>query len=256
MARHLLWGEIDVVEEGRRRSIRKTAHRSAMLRYADRLRAGEEVSDDEFDQVYSEEVKSISFRHWSPVAVAKRAARLLEQMGATRVLDIGAGSGKFCVVGALATSGRFTGIEQRRSLVDVARMAAVRFGAERTHFVHTNMVDFDWEPFDGFYFYNPFQEQVEDGLYPIDQTITRSPDLHKAYLASATAKLIRAPVGTAVVTYCGFGGVMPSEYRCVHREEFHEASLILWVRAGYSKMVPQRVPADSAEGLPRANEAA
>ena len=36
------------------------------------------------------------------------------------VLDIGCGPGKFCIVGALATTGRFTGVEQRKHLCDAA----------------------------------------------------------------------------------------------------------------------------------------
>jgi len=216
-----------------------------VLKYAARLRSGEEVSDAEFDEVYTPEVKSISFLHWSPVAVARRAAILLAEAGATRVLDVGAGPGKFCVVGALATSVQFTGIEQRRNLVDVAMAAAIRFGVERAHFVHANIVDFDWDPFNGFYFYNPFQEQIEDDdIFAIDETLERSPELRRTYVASTIAKLVRAPIGSAVVTYCGFGGMMPSQYRRVHREEFQGARLALWVKEGYSTLLPQRVRAD------------
>jgi predicted RNA methylase len=219
-----------------------------VLKHAELVRAGEVVSDEEFDAVYTPDIRSLSFLHWSPVAVAMRAAQMLTEMGATRILDVGAGAGKFCIIGSLSSPIHFTGAEQRRNLVEVARTAALRLGADRTRFVHANIVDFDWDPFNGFYLYNPFQEQVEHDLHPIDQTLTRSSELHRTYVASTIAKLIRAPIGTAVVTYSGFGGVMPPQYRRVHRQEFRGAGIVLWVRGGYSKMLPRRLSAESAGG--------
>lgn len=133
-----------------------------MLKYGARLRAGEPISDEEFDAVYSSEVRSLSLRHWTPVSVARRAAYLLTGLGgATHILDVGAGPGKFCIVGALSTTAHFVGVEHRRRLVEVAQMAAVRFGADRAHVVHANLLDFDCRTFDGFYFYNPFREQLD-----------------------------------------------------------------------------------------------
>jgi SAM-dependent methyltransferase len=195
------------------------------------------VSDDEFDSVYSEQVRSASFRHWTPVAVARRAAQLLTGVGgATRILDVGAGPGKFCIVGALTTAARFAGIEQRPSLVEAAAVAVERFGTDRASVVHANMMDFDCTPFDGFYFFNPFRELVElCDAYPIDRTIDTSVALFKTYIACAIANLLRASVGTSVVTFHGFGGRMPPQYRRVLSEQTHGGELALWVRAPHSK---------------------
>ena len=220
-----------------------------MLDVAARLRAGESVSDGEFDGVFTSETESVSFRHWTPVTVARRAARLLVDAGATEILDVGAGPGKLCIVGALTTEARFTGLEQRPHLVEQAWTAAAKLAAGRARFVHGNLLDFDCTPFDGFYFFNPFQEQIEDDeAYPIDKTIERSPELHKTYVASATAALIRAPVGTVVVTFHGLGGPMPSHYRCVHRERTFAADLAVWVREERAKVSPRGLspPADDA----------
>src|SRR6516165_9063251 len=114
-----------------------------MLKVAARLRAGEAVTDGEFDQVFVPDVEAISFRHWTPVWVARRAAELLVHAGATEILDVGAGPGKFCIVGALTTAARFAGVEQRGGLVEQARQAAGKLGAARVRFVHSNLVDFD-----------------------------------------------------------------------------------------------------------------
>jgi hypothetical protein len=215
-----------------------------LLECAARLQVGKKVSDDEFDTVYAQKERSISFRHWTPVIVAIRAARLLTGMGATRILDVGAGVGKFCIVGALTTASHFSGVERRGNLVEIARSAAARFGAERTRFTHGNIVDFDCDPFDGFYLYNPFQELVEDDPLPIDQTAERSLTLHRAYLGAMKAKLIRAPVGTAVVTFNGFGGPMPSQYRRVRTEHFFSAELVLWVRKAEARILPRSSSAE------------
>ena len=216
-----------------------------LLECAARLHVGKKVTDDEFDTVYAHKERSISFRHWTPVVVARRAARLLTGMGATRILDVGAGVGKFCIVGALATEAHFSGVERRGNLVEIARSAAARFGAERTRFTHGNIVDFDCESFDGFYVYNPFQELVEDDPLPIDLTAERSPTLYRTCVGSMTAKLIRAPAGTAVVTFNGFGGPMPPQYRRVCTERFFSAELVLWVRSAHAKALPRQPSAES-----------
>mgnify|MGYP000969840975 CR=1 FL=1 len=70
--------------------------------------------DDRFDLAYPPEIRAKSKAHWTPVSIARRAAEFLVREPGTRVLDIGCGPGKFCIVGALGTEGRFTGIEQRQ----------------------------------------------------------------------------------------------------------------------------------------------
>jgi hypothetical protein len=217
-----------------------------MLVYGQRLRAGDPVSDEEFDAVYPPAVRAASARHWTPVQVARRAAQLLtETGGAARVLDIGAGPGKFCIVGALCTSGSFTGVEQRLNLVEAALAATPRFGAQRARVVHANLLDFDCSGFDGFYFYNPFREQIELDDDPIDGNLERSQENFKSYIATTIATLIRAPVGTAVVTFHGFGGRMPPQYRRVITQMVNGGELALWIRSSYSAMLKSRQGADA-----------
>ncbi|HVV48032.1 MAG TPA: class I SAM-dependent methyltransferase [Polyangia bacterium] len=203
------------------------------LDLARRLRAGERVPDAQFDQLFAPETRAVSFRHWTPVRVASRAAGLLTEAGASEILDVGSGPGKFCLVGALRTGARFTGVEQRRRLVEEAHIAAVELGADRAQFIHANLLEFDCSPFDGFYFYNPFHEHIEeDDLWPIDELVKRSPVLHRTYVATVAAALIRAPAGTLVATFHGFGAPMPRHYRRLHREQLGGGELTLWIRMG------------------------
>jgi hypothetical protein len=194
------------------------------------LRAGQLVTDRVFDRVFPTSIRLASHEYWTPVKVASRAARLLANIGAERILDVGAGPGKFCIVGALTTSAQFTGIEQRENLVHVARMAAWRLGADRVRFLHRNLVDFDFNLFDAFYLYNPFYEQLGTTALAIDDQIARSPSFYRRYVVTTTQKLARARIGTAVITYHGFGGVMPAGYRRVHQEPAGEDHLVLWVK--------------------------
>ncbi len=198
---------------------------------ATRLRAGEHVCDSEFDQIFAAATRSVSFRHWTPMSVATRAARLLTEAGAKEILDVGSGPGKVCIVGALTTAARFTGVEQRVRLVEEARAAAVALGADRARFVHGNFLELDCASFDGFYFYNPFQEHIDsDDIWPIDTALERSPVLHRTYVACVAAALIRAPVGTLVATFHGFGAPMPRHYRLLHTEDMCGGELTLWIR--------------------------
>src|SRR5258708_7840111 len=99
-------------------------------------------SDGAFDAVYDDGIRALSEQHWTPVAVAERAARLLALAGARRILDVGAGAGKFCIVGALCTGAEFVGVERREGLVRVARRAASDLRASRATFVHAKVETF------------------------------------------------------------------------------------------------------------------
>ena len=108
---------------------------------AEALRNGASPSDKIFDSVYPKSLQAISTVHFSPVAVAVRAAQLFEKAAVKRVLDVGSGVGKFCVIGSLCTkSAHFTGVEQRPALVQVARDSAARMRADRTEFLEGNAV--------------------------------------------------------------------------------------------------------------------
>ena len=196
------------------------------------LQRGELVSDNEFDKaVFLPAYRGLVSRlHWTPMDVAVRAATLLAGGGCRRILDIGAGVGKFCIVGALTTSADFVGVEQRVRLVEAARTAAERAGASRASFVHANVVDIDFADFDGVYLYNPFYEQVAVEEIPIDDTIEPSYGRYLEYVAMTTRKLREMRPGTRVVIYSGFGGDMPSEYERVPVRHRFWTYFELWVR--------------------------
>jgi len=193
-----------------------------------RLRSGE-VDDDTFDLVFPSDVRRLSSFHWSPIQLAMRAAELAVAEPGAKVLDVGAGAGKFCLVGSLVTEGVFFGVEQRRYLVDTARDIADRYKISRVQFDHGNMIDYDWHRFDCIYLYNPFSENLDKSIR-IDDSCALSSDLYVQYIRAVQVKLSDLKSGTRVVTLNGFGGDLPPSYQLLHREGSDSLPLELWIK--------------------------
>ena len=187
-------------------------------------------SDVEFDRAYDTQIRELSQQHWTPVRVAARVAHLLTRAGASRILDVGSGAGKFCIVGALSTDAEFVGVERRGYLVDIAKQTALRFGADRATFEHASADSFSFEGFNGVYLYNPFYEQISRFLVQIDGGIERSLLMYRHFVRSTMNKLAAMAPPVAVVTFNGFGGPMPPEYDFRGDEPAGNDQLELWVR--------------------------
>jgi hypothetical protein len=187
-------------------------------------------SDAAFDRVYDARIGALSAEHWTPVAVAARAARLLTYAGATRILDIGSGAGKFCIVGALCTGAQFVGVERRHWLLGIAGQAAAEMGATRATFVHSNIDEFSFAEFDGFYLFNPFYEQISKNVELIDDDLERSSRALRYLVKKVEEKLRDAKPPVVVVTYNGFGGRMPVGYRYLGDEPAGSDRLQMWIK--------------------------
>jgi predicted RNA methylase len=202
--------------------------RAPSIREALRRRVA--ISDEELDEVFPEELRDRSSLHWTPVAIAMRAAELLAPEPGVRVLDVGAGVGKLCLVGALMTSATGTtwwGIEQDATLVAAANHAAWLLDIDRrTRFVHGDGSRLAWDDFDALYFYNPFSMMM---LAPHASAFVRYATLHST-LRRIEQRLASTRVGTRVVTYHGFGGTLPPGFALVAREPAGGDVLELWVR--------------------------
>ena len=193
------------------------------------LRQGQLISDAEFDEIYPRELREFSGRHWTPLRIARSAANFLAVTPETRVLDIGSGAGKFCLIGAITTPAGFFGVEQRKPLTDLATELARTHDVPRAHFINANMADLDWSAFQSFYFFNPFQEQL-DPTARIDDTLPCS--LHRAeyYLETVRTKLVAAPAGTRVASYHGIGLELPADFELHSREYRGSGHLDLWIK--------------------------
>jgi SAM-dependent methyltransferase len=144
-----------------------------------------------------------------------------------RILDIGAGAGKFCIVAAAVCDAKVTGIEHREHLVTIAKRAAAAFGVD-VSFEHGSFETCDPHRFDGFYLYNPFAENFAGPGERIDGSIELNARAFVRFSTLAEEFLERARVGARVVTYYGFGGTMPLPYQRVTHA--YGGRVELWVK--------------------------
>ena len=57
------------------------------------IEKGISIEDDDFDEIYPEEIRPMAFTHFTPVEMAIKAAQFLVQKKGMRILDIGSGCG-------------------------------------------------------------------------------------------------------------------------------------------------------------------
>ena len=210
---------------------RDQPERQAQLRSIEaHLRGGQVVVDSVFDDVYPLEMRAVSSSFWTPVCVAVRAADLLVHGKSNRILDVGSGIGKFCIVGGASTRAAFVGVEQRPYFVRVAEEARRRLGVQSAQFIEGSFDDVDVTDFDGIYFFNPFEENLWGAAAQLDHTVELSEARYHADIEAAKSMLSRARVGTRVVTYHGFGGDLPPSYELVLSEPIRTDKLDLWIK--------------------------
>lgn len=189
------------------------------------IRHGEAMDDRTFDRLFPFAHRLRSWLHWTPLEVARRACSLLAPRPGARVLDVGSGVGKVCLVGALTTDATWIGIERDPAMVLAANAAATELVAH-TCFLLGEMTDVDWSSFAAFYLFNPFAEIL---LTSDDEPPTRHAQ-YRADVEFVERQLAATAPGTRVVTYHGFGGEMPASFDLAHRESTGEAELCLWIR--------------------------
>jgi hypothetical protein len=185
------------------------------------------IKDADFDKLYPNHIQHLSKVHWTSIDVARKASEFLVKSPSTKVLDIGSGVGKFCMVGATTTLGNFYGVEQRKELVNISKKIIENNRIPNIEIIHSNITDINFADYDSFYFFNSFYENLDrDRL--IDFSVKVSPLRYQEYLDYMYLQLLKAPVGTRLATYSGYLNDIPPCYT-VHTTFFsHE--LKLWIK--------------------------
>jgi len=187
-------------------------------------------TNEGFDSLYPDRFRRLSKRHWTPLGVARKAAHFLASAPAgNKILDIGSGVGKFCLVGGHYFRDRhFYGVEQRPELVRQADAVKQFTGRDNVTFIHANVTDLDLEAYDHFYFYNAFFENLVEESDRIDNRLDYSEGLYNQYAAYVYRALEAKPPGTRLVTFHSLLDEIPPGYRMV----YNTMSLLLrcWIK--------------------------
>jgi SAM-dependent methyltransferase len=190
---------------------------------------GTEVLDDTFDLLYSPDIRRFSQVHFTPIVVASKAAEILKQMKVERVLDIGSGSGKFCILTGIFNEMEVTGVEQRDFLGSAAKKAKNAFRLPNVNFVVGSAFDLSWKEFDCVYFYNPFCEQKTPERR-MRNDVPMQESLYNTYLQLTHSRLREQKKGSKVMTYHGLGGAMPDEYSLSYQKAVGSDFLKVWIK--------------------------
>lgn len=189
-----------------------------------------EPDDRIFDWILPTSIKDASKKHWTSIKAIKEIALFLEDCSEnSKFLDIGSGCGKVCILLSLLSKMQFYGIEQREELFQVADAIKQRHELTNVHFMLGNMMSLDWSQYDIYYLYNPFQEHITNvkGMR-IDENIIFGSQLHAKYTTEVYQQLTAAKPGKKLITYHGYGGVMPDTWRMTRKKPVGTGLLCLW----------------------------
>jgi SAM-dependent methyltransferase len=186
------------------------------------------ADDLNFNTLYPLPIRSVAEKHWTPIEVAMKAAAFLAISPEEKVLDIGSGSGKFCLTAAhFHPLINFYGIEQRPDLVNLCNNLKEKLKLTNVSFICDNIINLEFKNYDHFYFYNSFYENIE-GTQKIDYNVAYSERLYDAYNRYLYRQLKKKPSGTRLVTYHSFGSEIPKEYEVV--QTAYEDYLKFWIK--------------------------
>jgi SAM-dependent methyltransferase len=179
-----------------------------------KLREKISISDEEFDALFPEALREHSNRHYTSVFLSQKAATYLATTENTRILDIGSGTGKFCLVGASCTNAHFTGVEYRKNQSDIANEVAMRFDLQNVNFIHANVLDIDFNDYDAFYIFNPFLENI-DRSAKMDESMNSKESNYEIFRKYVHNQLSKKPVGTRLASYFTNNNQVPDSYELI-----------------------------------------
>lgn len=195
-----------------------------------RILASDPQADQIFDSHLPDPYRAMANRQWTTAAVVRQVAHwLAKHHSHKKIIDIGSGVGKFCILLGLHTRMEVHGIEQRKSLYEISLRLRNDNFLKNVTFIHGNMVDMHWEDYDIYYLYNPFQEHlVNNGWSRINGDITFAPSLFGKYIDEIFRQLVWVKKGKLLITFHGYGGIVPSTWDLIHRVPIRNGDLCMW----------------------------
>lgn len=201
------------------------------------IQGSDDFPDVEFDKIYPPRMAKMSNTQWSSLKVAHRIADMVGKNSKSRFIDIGSGIGKLCTLLHFLTDLEIFGIEQRKDLFEVSQAIAKANSLNRLHFIHGNMLDLNWEDYDIFYLYNPFQEHLctYTDFALIDKNIELDRKYYVQYLDEVFRQMTWLAPGKKVITFHGYGGRMPPSMSFLNSCPVDNGELCLWEKKSDEK---------------------
>lgn len=200
--------------------------------FANRIRSNSEIADCEFNLVLPAKYRVLAPIHWTPLSVVKLIADALGNISGARFIDVGSGTGKVCVSLSYLTDWQIFGLEQRQQLIEIAKSIVEVNRIDRVKLIEGNLNDLDWNSYDIFYFFNPFQEHLfcSDPLL-IDNSIELDPSFYPEYVNFVESRLRTLQSGKILITFDGFGGDISSDWKLQLHAEIDSGLLKIWEKA-------------------------
>jgi Histone methylation protein DOT1 len=176
------------------------------------LKSDKKVTDAVFNAIYPNKLKEAAEIHFTPIEVAKIAARYLVDNRDSKILDLGSGAGKFCMIGSACTIGHFCGVELRKNLSTIAERIKKHYQLTNVTFINNNIINIDFSKFDAFYIYNPFYEHIVPSGQ-LDDKIELKRELYEVYSLYVKNQLDKMPENTKLVTYFSYLKEIPGSFK-------------------------------------------
>jgi predicted RNA methylase len=186
-----------------------------------------ELTEESFKSFLPDYLKFASRLYFTPIEVAKMASYWLTENKANRILDIGAGVGKFCITGARNFENHFYGVEHRMSLAKIGNQLIKHYELTNATIINANILDINFSDYDAFYLFNPFYENLEFDKRLNDEVEIKE-NLYQIYLKYTDDQLDNAKEGTRLVTYHGNNFEVPNSYK--KEKDAFNGDLKLWVK--------------------------
>jgi len=185
-------------------------------------------SEQDFLAALPEHLRAADELHFTPVWVIELVAEWLRGFEVDRVLDIGSGVGKFCLMSAaLNPDIAFVGVERRLELHSVAQGFKRDFPELKLDCILADVLDLDLSAFRVFYLYNPFYEHVADEA-ALNQEFELYESAFEQYQNALRKRLQALPLGTIVIAYHGEQNELPYTYEL--QKQSPDGLLKMWVK--------------------------
>ncbi|MDF3818748.1 methyltransferase [Leptospira sp. 96542] len=197
------------------------------LNWKQKISVVETITDLEFDSIFPEGIKNISPYQWTPVSVIQTISEYLKTEPVSAFLDLGSGPGKLAILLSLWHSFPIKGIEVRKNLFDFAEVIKEKLEIPNLEFFNRDFLHFDLSQFSHVYCFNPMYEQMT-GKHSIDDSLPKSSILYIQNLLRLKERFKDLKLGSKIITYHGFGGKMPDNFRLIKKIELESGDVEIW----------------------------